>query len=489
MTVGQSKLRGVLRVASLAVGAVLLLAVFWVVARIVLYRQVDDSERLVGKREYLARIVATPRPPAEEAINVVLILFDDLGYGDLGSYGADAIETPNLDRIAAAGLRFTSAYAPSPYCSASRAGLLTGRHAIRSGMHHVLQAPGTWQDNLLRLGGRNRRLPKEEITLSEVLSAAGYATGIVGKWHLGDESPSLPNDRGFDRFWGLLYSNDQGEPRVLENGGVVEPHPIDQTTLTRRYTERAVEFLERQAAGPFFLYLPHTFPHIPLHVSSERVGSSAGGLYGDVVEELDESVGTVMSTLERLGVAERTLVIVSSDNGPWFQGSRGPVRGRKFDVFDGGTRVPFLLAGPAGVPGGRVIETPISALDVFPTVLELAGLPLPGDRQIDGVSLAGALREGTEPPSRPIFFQQLGIPRAVRLGRFKYHARHAVFYGNPMDWIWGPMRYRGPWLFDLELDHDESYDVSARHPQEAERLAAMLADWQRELESNPRGWR
>lgn len=484
-----SKVRTVLRGASIVLGGFLVVALLGISARIVLYRQGDDPERVARKRAYLAGISERAVGQADNPVNVVLILFDDLGYGDLGAYGGRAIRTPHLDRLAREGVRFDHAYAPSPYCSASRAGLLTGRHAVRSGMHHVLQAPGSWQDALLKLGKRNRRLPAEEITLSEVLSAAGYATAIVGKWHLGEEEPSRPTDRGFDSFWGLLYSNDQGEPEVWENFEVAERHPIDQATLTRRYTERAVAFLERAAARPFFLYLPHTFPHIPLHAGRDYEGTSAGGLYGDVVEELDASVGTIVATLERLGLEERTLVLVSSDNGPWFQGSRGPIRGRKFGVFEGGTRVPFLASWPGTAAVGRAVDTPISALDVFPTVLELAGLPLPGDRVIDGVSLARLLRDGGEPPRRPIFFHQLGVPRAVRSGRFKYHARHAVFYGNPMNWAWGPMRYRGPWLFDLELDVSESYDATARHPEAARRLARLLEGWRQELDANPRGWR
>jgi uncharacterized sulfatase len=457
----------------------------WSLGRVVFYRQEDDLARVEAKTRYLDRVgVVGPERP----INVVLVLFDDLGYGDLGVYGARSIRTPNLDRLAAEGVMFRAAYAPSPYCSASRAGLLTGRHAVRMGMDHVLQAPGTWQDNLLRLGGRNRRLPAEEITLSEVLSAAGYATAVFGKWHLGDESPSLPNDRGFDRFWGLLFSNDQGEPVVFRDRKVVEEHPIDQSTLTRRYTQRAVDFIEAHTDDPFFLYLPHTFPHVPLHVAPERLGRSPGGLYGDVVEELDWSVGEIVGALDRLALSERTMVVVSSDNGPWFQGSRGPLRGRKFDVFEGGTRVPLLVRWRSVWPDGTMVDEPVSLLDVFPTVLASIGLETPGDRVIDGESLAGWLEGGEDPRHRSIFFHQLGVPRGVRSGQFKYHDRRAVRFGNPMNWLWSPNRLRGPWLFDLEVDPSESYDVTSRRPDVAARLAAELADWRAELESSPGGW-
>lgn len=485
MPVAESLYRWFCRLAAViaaAIGLVLLV----LLGRIATWHQTDDEEHLAAKRAYLETIRAGGVAP--DAPDVVLILFDDLGYGDLGAYGTTAVRTPNLDRLAAEGIRFDSAYAASPYCSASRAGLLTGRHAVRAGLDHVLQAPGTWQDLLLRLGWRNRRLPAEEITLSEVLSAAGYRTAIYGKWHLGDFSPSLPNQRGFDDWWGLLHSNDQGEPAIRANGEIVEPYPIDQSTLTRRYTEHAVDFIAGNARRPFFLYLPHTFPHVPLHVAEDRSGRSAAGLYGDVVEELDWSVGRVVEELERRDLAARTLLVVSSDNGPWFQGSPAPLRGRKFDLFEGGTRVPLLLWGPGLVKGGRVVAEPVSLLDIFPTVLARAGLAAPGDRVIDGVDLSAVLAGGPV-EERPIYFHQLGEARAVRLGRFKYHARHAVPYGNPMNWPWSPSSYRGPWLFDLGIDAGESYDATLRHPQEAVRLAALLAEWRRALAADPRGWR
>ncbi|NIM01991.1 MAG: sulfatase-like hydrolase/transferase [Acidobacteria bacterium] len=457
-------------------------------ARVALYTQKDDRERVAMKDEYLQRI-ADLTGDAPSGPNVVVILFDDLGYGDLAAYGSKAIRTPSIDRLSAEGAVLLNAYAASPYCSASRAGLLTGRYAVRSGLDHVLQAPWTWQDILLRIGWRNRRLPLEEITLAEVLRAAGYATGIFGKWHLGDSSPSMPTERGFDTFYGLLHSNDQGEPNVWQDTDVVEEPPIDQTTLTRRYTERAVRFIEEHRDQPFFLYVPHTFPHIPLHVADDRRGRSAGGLYGDVVEELDWSVGEIVAALRRLELAEDTLVVVSSDNGPWFQGSSGGVRGRKFDVFEGGMRVPFVVSRPETIPAGARIDTPVVGVDLFPTVLEMAGLPLPRDRIIDGISLASTLSGGEPPGDRVVYFHVLNEARGLRQGRFKYHDAQHVFYGNPMDWRWGPMRRRGPWMFDLESDPAESYDLSGSHPDVARRMRGMLDDWRESLEANPGGWR
>ena len=474
---------------TLGLGLLLLAAILWVAGRVVFASQSDDLERLIGKRDYLQTVAEVaagdaPRP------NLVLILFDDLGYGDLGAYGSVSVRTPSLDSLAAEGVRFTHGYAASPYCSASRAGLLTGRFAVRSGLDHVVQAPWTWRDLLLRLGGRNRRLPLEEITLAELLSAAGYATAIFGKWHLGDESPSLPHERGFDEFYGLLHSNDQGRPAVRRSGEIVESHPIDQASLTRRYTDEAVRFLAENAGRSFFLYLPHTFPHVPLHAPAGRRGTSEGGLYGDVVEELDAGVGRLLEALDRLGLAENTLVVATSDNGPWFQGSGGGVRGRKMDVFEGGTRVPWIVRWPERVAAGQVLDTPITGLDLFPTMLDAVGLPAPGDRVLDGESLlpllAGEEARGME--EREVWYFQIGVLRAVRSGRFKYHDRHRLLYGNPMDWAVAPFVGKGPWLFDLELDPDESYDVSARYPKVARRLAGELEGRRRALADNPGGW-
>jgi uncharacterized sulfatase len=486
------RLGRIVRVASwtlaFAVVVVVAVGVLLFAGRVMLYQQEDDEQHLAIKKTYLDKVWdVTSELPAGP--NIVVILFDDLGRGDIGAYGGEAIATPHLDRLASQGLLFTDGYSPSPYCSASRAGLMTGRYAVRAGLDHVLQVPRSWQDNLIRVGGLNRRLPAEEITLAEVLKAAGYATAIVGKWHLGDQSPSLPNDLGFDSFYGLLYSNDQGKPKVWQNTDIVESHPVDQTTLTRRYTEQAVAFIEKNKDRPFFLYLPHTFPHIPLHVGEDRLGSSAAGPYGDVVEELDWSTGEVLDALDRAGVARNTLVVVSSDNGPWFQGSPGGLRGRKFDVFEGGMRVPFMVRWPARIRAGRVDEDLVSGVDIFPTVLELLSIPLPPDRVIDGESLVQRFGGGKAEARGPIWFHQVGHLRAVRLGRFKYHDRHRLPFGNPPDFALGVWAQKGPWLFDIELDPDESYDVSERHPETFARMGLMLEARLKELEDNPRGWR
>jgi arylsulfatase A-like enzyme len=468
--------------------AVLLVAVGFVAGRVLLYRQADDAVRLENKRVYLTR-VADLAGKARRGPNLVFILFDDLGVGDLGVYGGTAIATPNLDRLAAEGMLFEDAYSPSPYCSASRAGWLTGRYATRSGLDHVLQVEGSWQDTAIRFGGLNRRLPAEEITLAEVLQAAGYTTAIVGKWHLGGESPSLPTDMGFDSFYGLLYSNDQGEPVVWSDREIVEPHPIDQSTLTQRYTEKAVEFIESHRNDRFFLYLAHTFPHRPLHAAGDRLGRSAAGLYGDVVEELDWSTGQVLDALRITGVSQNTLVVVSSDNGPWFQGSPGALRGRKFDVFEGGMRTPLIVRWPERVRRGRIDDGIAVGVDLFPTVLAAARLPLPIDRVIDGENLLDRFAGRPEAPHGPVWFSQVGHLRAVRDGRFKYHDRHTLPFGNPPDFRIAFQVPMGPWLFDLSRDPNESYDASVRYPEEVERLEVLLDARRHELEENPRGWR
>lgn len=481
-------MNSLLRVASITAVILGVTAAVFLGVRIFLPAQMKDSAHLNLKQEYLANL-AKRADRETDRLNLVLILFDDLGYGDLSSYGSQAIRTTNLDRLAASGLRFTNGYSPSPYCSASRAGLLTGRHPTRMGLDHVLQPAGSWKDILLRVGARNRLLPQEEITLSEVLDAIGYSTSLVGKWHLGDRTPSLPTDRGFQSFYGLLYSNDQGEPAVWRNREVVEPHPIDQSSLTRRYTEEAITFLEGQTpVQPFFLFLSHTFPHVPLAASEKFQGSSDGGLYGDVVEELDASVGTIVDTLERLDLARNTLVLVTSDNGPWFLGSSGGVRGRKMDLFEGGMRVPFLIFWPGRTAENQTVDSLVSGLDLFPTFLELANIPLPTDRQYDGISFAELLQTGREGRRDSILYSQIRQFHAWRHGRFKYHAQQMLPYGNPMAWRLGVSVPKGPWLFDLESDPDESYDISARNPEIAQRLATELSAFEKEWKQNPRGW-
>ena len=275
-------------------------------------------------------------------------------------------------------------------------------------------------DRVQRASGRPIRLPADEITLADALHAGGYATMMVGKWHLGAESPSLPTDLGFEHFFGVLHSNDMQPLPLWRDREIAAEHPLDQATLTRRYTDEAVAFLESNRERPFFLYVAHSFPHEPLHASAEQAGKSPDGLYGDVLADLDASTGAIVDALERLGQARNTLVLVTSDNGPWFEGSAGALRGRKNDVLEGGMRVPLIARWPGRVPAGQRIEAVAGAIDVLPTALGLAGVPLPADRVIDGVDLAPLLfGRGPAPPERPILYYRTArsSPRASGAGR------------------------------------------------------------------------
>jgi uncharacterized sulfatase len=469
----------------------------WLYLRSWQYEQLDDAQRVTSREAYLANVARVGPSSDGRLPNIILILFDDLGYGDLGAYGARGIRTPHLDRLAAEGVRLTDYYAPAPVCSPSRAGLLTGRYPIRTRLTQVPMTPGgTLGAPLARLplheaqraAGVATRLPLEEITLAEVLRAAGYATGMFGKWHLGTTSPSLPNDRGFDTFQGLLSSNDQLPNPFYHDRQVVEEGLVDQSILTERYTRGALEFIEAHHLEPFFLYLPHTFPHRPLHASAAQRGKSPAGLYGDVVEDLDRSVGRILEALRSFGIEAKTLVLVTSDNGPWFQGSPGRHRGRKTDLFDGGFSVPFLAWWPGTLPAGAVRSQMTMGIDVFPSVLSLAGIPLPEDRVIDGRDMLPLLREGAPSPHEALFFYWNRTLGAVRAGRFKYHIRRPILagYGLAPVTIQLPL---GPWLFDLKNDPDESYDIGQRHPEVMERMARLLAARVAADEENPRGFR
>jgi len=485
-------IRGLTRVLAAAVLLVLLAALLgaaWVALRILRYEQVEDFDSMRSKVTALGALTQAGLEAPRERPNLVLILFDDLGYGDLGAYRSQAPATPRLDRLATQGAVFENFYAPAPYCTPSRAGLLTGRWPIRTGLTQIVFPDGHPIDLAQRASGRPIRLPADEITLADALHAGGYATMMIGKWHLGDEAPSLPNDLGFEHYFGVLHSNDMQPLPLWRDREIAEPHPVDQRTLTRRYTEEAVAFIEAPPDKPFFLYVAHSFPHIPLHASVEQAGKSESGLYGDVLADLDASTGAIVDALERKGLTRRTLVLVTSDNGPWFQGSAGALRGRKNDVFEGGMRVPLIARWPGRVPAGQRIEAVTAGVDLFPTALGFAGLPLPADRVIDGVDLGPLLLGRGAVPERPVFFYQDRSLFALRQGRLKAHRRHGVYGGFATDWLLVPLFPKGPWLFDLVRDPDESYDLSLKSPEELERLLGAMSAFDSELAVNPRGWK
>jgi arylsulfatase A len=405
---------------------------------------------------------AIPLEAAEAPPNVVFILCDDLGFGDLECYGS-AIKTPNLNRMAAEGVRFTNFCSADPVCSPSRAALLTGRYPTRVGVPRVL-----FPDDP---GG----LDLSETTIAQVLKARGYRTMCVGKWHLGRPSQYLPTSRGFDQYFGIPYSNDM-TPRVLMRNTEVIENPANLDTLTQRYTQEANQFIRRSQGSPFFLYLPHTYPHIPLGVSERFRGKSSEGLYGDVVEEIDWSVGEVLQTLRETGADQNTIVMFSSDNGPWYQGSPGKLRGRKDSTFEGGVREPFIARWPGRISSGRVSNGLASMMDVFPTVTRLCGGKLPS-KPLDGIDIWPLLASEREWISRAplLYFNQWNL-QCARWMNWKLHiARYntAPYVPAPANGVRNYILPR-PELYDLNTDPDESYDVAPARPDVVEKIRAEI---------------
>lgn len=435
--------------------------------------------------------VAAEAPP-----NVVVIFADDLGFGDLECFGHPQFRTPRLNRMADEGARLTSFYVPVPYCAPSRGTLLTGRYPWRHGVwrNPAPDAPG---------GGVNDvGLPDGEITIAEALRDIGYATSCIGKWHLGHLPEFYPRRQGFDEYFGILYSNDMRPVELMENDDRHE-YPVVQATLTGRYTERAIDFIERNRDRPFFLYLPHAMPHKPLACSEEFYQQSGDGLYADVIAELDRGVGQVLDRIAELGLDERTLVVFTSDNGPWFGGSTGGLRGMKGATWEGGLRVPAIVRWPGRIPAGQVIDTPCGTIDLLPTILRLAGAKLPDDRKLDGVDLLPTLTDGAEIPQRPLYGMRGNQLASVRDGRFKLHvgAPRDNFGTFGDDWVdprapdgvtilapyeqARPAEYPGVrtgdepgemMLFDLERDPAEQRNVAAQFPDVVSRLRGWYDD-------------
>ncbi len=397
------------------------------------------------------------------APNIVFILCDDLGFGDLGVYGSK-IPTPNLDRLAAEGVRFTSFCSADPVCSPSRAALLTGRYPTRVGVPTVFMP----QDP----GGLNL----DETTLANTLKARGYKTSCIGKWHLGRPEPYLPTRRGFDEYFGIPYSNDMTPRPLMRNTEVIE-QTAELSSLTARYTEEAKKFIEKSKGSPFFLYMPHTFPHIPLAASERFRGKSPLGIYGDVVEELDWSVGEVLAALKKNGLEQDTLVMFSSDNGPWYQGSPGKLRGRKNTTFEGGVREPFIARWKGRIPAGRVSDGLASMLDIFPTVAKLCGAALP-PKPLDGIDIWPLMR-GEKPliERDPLLYFDNWDLQCARWMNWKLHlARHntAAYSAAPVGGRHSFLLPR-PELYNLAKDPDESYDLAADNPDVVARIQAKIA--------------
>ncbi len=420
--------------------------------------------------------------------NVVIIFCDDVGYADIGVFGAKGYKTPNLDRMAAEGVKFTDFYAAAPSCTPSRAALMTGCYPQRVSLPNVI--------------GPNAKvgISSEEKTIAEILKPLGYATACYGKWHLGDKPKFLPMRHGFDDYFGLPYSNDMWPHHptsdrypdlpLIEGEKVIEYNP-DQTQLTTWYTERSVKFIEKNKDRPFFLYLPHSMAHVPLFVSDKFKGKSERGLYGDVMMEIDWSVGQILSTLKRLGIDKKTLVIFSSDNGPWLSygdhaGLAKPLREGKGTTFDGGQRESTLMRWPGRIPKGIVCKEPASTMDILPTVAKLSGAALPA-HTVDGKDIWPLMsgKAGAKSPHEAFFYYRGYALEAVRSGKWKLHLPHAYRTlagrkggtgGRPVKYEQGKIKLS---LFDLEKDIGEQNDVSAQYPDVLERLL-VLADKMRQ---------
>lgn len=466
---------------------------------------------------------------AERTPNFVVIFADDLGWGDVGFQGSTTIATPQLDRLAREGVRFTDAYAAAPFCSPSRAALLTGRLPARAGLPYVL------------FPAEHTGLPPEEITIAEVLKGRGYATACIGKWHLGWDREFRPTRQGFDVFYGLPYSNDSNEwpvgqpflqvmglePLPLIDGEKVIEAPVEQATLTRRYTERAVAFIRENRERPFFLYLPHTMPHIPQYAAPEFAGKSKGGLWGDTVEEIDWSTGQILDALKEFGLEERTVVVFTSDNGAAvraagsgggkgnpkkagaagssdsgrfpgrsFGGSNGVLRGGKGGTFEGGVRVPLAVRWPGGIAGGRKVAAPVSLMDLFPTLAKLAGATLPADRVCDGRDLSPYFAAGGSDEARTIYHYFGYQAQAIREGKWKLFIKvdkrpepvpKSLWYQHQPRVFENQHRLLAePQLYDLEADIGETKDIAKAHPEVVARLTAKLADYDGKLRGDLR---
>lgn len=485
----------------------------------------------------VAQLVRPLRPAAgsNRPPNIVVVLADDLGWGDLGVQGSRVVASPNIDALAAEGVRLTDFYASAPVCTPSRAGLLTGRYPPRTGLASVLSAAG---DSFTRTAMRRlaigagrlgttdmagggsvvRGLPPSEITIAEALKERGYSTAAVGKWHLGDFThfPEYhPSRHGFDHFFGYNVANDDWPVALWRDGQqLVADVGLEQSSHTREFTEEAVAYIRKWRDRPFFLYLAHKDPHQPFFPSAGFAGKSPAGPYGDAVAEFDWSVGEVLKALRESGIAGQTLLIVTSDNGPWFEGSTGGLRGRKGQSYEGGFRVPFIAAWPGRLPAGTVSSQPAMNIDLFPTLLAVAGLAPPSDRVIDGIDILPVL-EGNAAASaaiadRPLFFFHEYAVEAVRRGRWKYIAdishytwpvpidKNDTFAGrsaNSRDYRPAgggaavPTLGTWPLLYDMERDRDEAYNVARRHPDVVQRLGAELDEWERAFHAAPRGWK
>lgn len=442
----------------------------------------------------MSAVVFSCEKPVPYPPNVVIIFTDDQGYSDVGCFGADDLATPNLDRMAAEGLKLTDFYAAQAVCSASRAALLTGCYPNRTGIHQALMPNA-------RVG-----LDTSETTLADLLRQQGYATAAFGKWHLGDHPDFMPLRQGFDTYFGIPYSNDMW-PYHPQQGPVFNFGPLplyedeqiidtltDQSLLTRQLTERSVDFIQQNRDQPFFLYLAHPQPHVPLFVSDAFKGKSERGLYGDVIMEIDWSVGQILATLQEEGLDENTLVIFTSDNGPWLaygnhSGSAEPLREGKGTAWEGGQREPFIAWMPGTLPADRTLDMPMMAIDLLPTIAELTGAPLP-EKTIDGRSFWPVWTGASDEPPQDTYFcyYRVNELHSVRYKDWKLYFPHTyrTMGGRPGGQDGQPGRYEQDTVYQIELynlalDISETTDVADQYPAVVDTIQQLADDMRHRL--------
>ena len=471
--------------------------------------------RLTGVGALAGAAAATAAPKRAAAAegdrkpNFIVIFADDQGYGDMSCYGSTKLKTPNFDRLAAEGMKFTDFYVTAPVCTPSRSSLMTGCYPRRVGLHQHVLFPHS-----------KKGLNPKEITLAELLKEQGYATMCIGKWHLGHQKKFLPTRQGFDTYFGIPFSNDMWLPAgmsyaadaklpddlgaekrkagerkrsvvpLMRDEEVIE-YPAVQATLTERYAAEAVKFIAANKDRPFFIYLPHTMCHYPLHVSERFKGTSGAGLLGDVIATMDWSVGHILAALKQHGLDEQTLVLYTSDNGP-APGSAGPLRGKKGSSWEGGMREPCLMRWPGKIPAGKICSEVATIMDLLPTLAKLAGTKPPTDRVIDGKDIWPLLsgQEGAKTPYEAFFYHtSQGQLAAVRSGKWKLHIkvprprRRRPKKGEKPKPVPKPPAIA---LYDLEADIGEKNNLADQHPDVVARLKKLLADFDAEIEKNAR---
>ncbi|TAI48375.1 sulfatase-like hydrolase/transferase [Flagellimonas allohymeniacidonis] len=407
--------------------------------------------------------------------NIVFIFADDLGYGDLGCFGATDIKTPNIDRLAQEGIKFTDFYSASSVCSPSRAALLAGRYPQRMGINNVF-----FPDSFTGMA-------QSEITLAELVKEKKYQTGIIGKWHLGHREKFLPLQQGFDHYFGIPYSNDMSSVVYMRNNEVVDYH-VDQSQMTKTYTEEALSFIEKNKDNPFFLYVAHNMPHVPIHASEDFKNTSQRGLYGDVIEELDWSVGQILNRLESLRLLDNTIVVFTSDNGPWlvmeeYGGSAGILREGKQFTFDGGMRVPTVAMWKKRVKPGIVYDGLATQMDWFPTFAHLLDIPIPNDREIDGSDISAVLLQSGKRMGNTFLFFDGSRLQAFREGKWKIKKPYKGTKGSPWQ---KPVAAHDTLLFDLSKDPGEMKNLYQENKSLALELFSKMEQEYRQLGPLPK---